>query len=594
MIASVLLEEAGALPAASAVTRRAAVAFADLVGYTILMGAEPEDTHARWMLLLQGVLRPLARERGSTIVKSTGDGMVADFPTVADACDWARAVHATVAATDGPGKPPLAFRIAIAVGTIQATDDDIYGTCVNIAARLQEHAPPGGMAMTAAARAELDEPPPMDDLGTLRLRNIAEPVHAFALAPELPPRVPARAPVLGTPSIAVMPFDNPGGNPADLYFAAGIIEDIILSLGALSDLSVTARAATIGWAGGQHDPRIIGRVLGVRYVLSGSVRRGGGGLRLSAALREAEEGDLIWHEKFDISELELFGAQDAIVASAVGGIAPGIRAAELRRALRIKPDRLTAYDHTLRAMHVLDTLRRDSFDLAGAELHRAISEDPAFAMSVSWSSRWHSFAYGQGWTSDPAASADHWEVMACRAVQLDPRNAMGHAMSGHHRAYVRHDPAGALRHFDMALAACPNHVPSLGLKANSLSYLGRGDEALPLAEKALALCPIGPERFYYLGKIGMAHLARGDNEAAVRWLYRSLAENPQFNSTHRMLIAALHALGRIVEAREIAAQMLATEPDFRVSAYQHGRLPFVAPHLARQFLDALRGVGLPD
>lgn len=574
--------------------RPAAVAFADIVGYTILMGAVPERTHERWMALLHGMLRPLARGLGSTIVKSTGDGMVADFPTAADAYAWAQAVHTGTLETDSADHPPVAFRIAIAIGDIQATDDDIYGACVNVAARLQEHAPPGGIAMTAAARDALAAPLPMDDLGVIRLRNIAEPVHAFVISPTLAPRVPARTSPLGTPSIAVLPFDNLGGESADLYFASGIIEDIILSLGGLRELAVTARAASIGWAGGQHDPRMVGRVLGVRYVLGGSVRRARGGLRLVGWLRETDEGDTIWTDRFDIPETELFAAQDEIVARAVAGIAPSVRAAELRRALRATPNSLTAYDHALRGVYALDTLRRESFDQAGEQLQIAMQEDPAFAMPTGWASRWHSFAYGQGWTGDPKAAAELWADMAARAVQLDPQNAMGHAMGGHYRAYMQHDPQGALAHFDRALAACPNHVASLGLKANSLSYLGRGDEALPLAEKALVLCPVGPERFYYLGKIGMAQLARGDHAAAVPWLSQALAENPQFNSTHRLLIAALGGSGRRAEAADIATQLLRIEPDFRVSDYASGRMPFVAPHLAQQLLGALRDAGLPE
>lgn len=573
--------------------RRAAVAFADIVGYTILMSEDPGRTHARWMELLHGTLRPLARARGSRIVKSTGDGMLADFDKMTDALAWARAVHAHVAATDRPDLPPIAFRIALAFGEIDATDDDLYGPCVNIAARLQEHAPPGGIALTAEARAELGAPPPLEPLGLLSLRNIATPVEAFVGMPAAAPRVPYRRPPTGMPSVAVMPFELPQGSN-DQYLATGLIEDIVLSLGALSDLSVTARSATLSWGAGRHDPAMIGRVLGVRYVLSGALRRAPGRMRLAVALRETAEGDSVWSDRYDIASDDLFDVQDEIVTRVVGGLAPGIRSAELRRALRAKPGSLTAYDHTLRGMHELDALRGASFAQARQQFDDAIATDPAYAAPVAWAARWHSFAYSQGWSRDPARDRDLWGATAARAIALDPANAMAHVMAGHFRARVLHDPQGALADYDRALSRNPNYAPALSLKSAALSYLGRGPEALALGERALSLAPRGPERFYYLCFVGMAHLACGDNDTAAQWLRQTIAENPDLNAAHRFLIAALHGAGRADEARAAAAVLRANEPEFRVSAYAGGRQPFRDAALAAQLIGALRAAGLPD
>lgn len=569
------------------------MAFADIVGYTVLMSVDPERTHARWMDLLHGTLRPLARARGSRIVKSTGDGMLADFGKVADALAWAKAVHAHVAATDRPDLPPIAFRIAIAFGDIDATDDDLYGPCVNIAARLQEHAPPGGIALTAEARAALGAPPPLEPLGPLVLRNIATPVDAFVGMPATPPRVPQRRPPTGMPSVAVMPFELPHGSN-DQYLSDGVIEDIVLSLGALPDLSVTARGATLAWGPGRHDPAMIGRVLGVRYVLSGALRRAPGRMRLAVALRETSEGDSLWSERYDIPDDDLFDVQDEIVTRVVGGLAPSIRSAELRRALRTPPGSLTAYDHTLRGMHELDTLRGQGFAVARQQFDHAMATDPGYAAPVAWASRWHSFAYSQGWSRDPARDRELWGEAAARAIALDPANAMAHAMAGHFRARVLHDPQGALADYDRALARNPNYAPALSLKSGALSYLGRGPDALALAERALALSPRGPERFYYLCFVGMAHLACGDNDTAAHWLRQTIAENPDLNAAHRFLIAALHGAGRGDDARAAAAVLRAREPEFRVSAYVDGRQPFTDAALAAQLIGALRAAGLPD
>lgn len=578
-------------------TRRSgAVAFADIVGYTILMGVAPDAAHAAWMRFLRDRLRPLAAAHGVRFLKSTGDGVGAEFPSADAALAWARAVQAAALAADRPEEPPIAFRIAIDIGEIIVTPEDIYGACVNVAARLQEHAPPGGIALTAAARDALTDPAAamLEPIGTTRLRNIAAPVAMFLESPAVPPRVPRRAPLLGTPSVAVMPFESIGEDAAEGYFAEGIIADIVTSLSGLHDLSVIARGATLGWGAGRHDPCVVGRMLGVRYVLSGTVRRSAGGLRLTALLRETTEGDTLWSERYDIAVQEVFACQDDIVARAVAGIAPSIRAAELRRALRQAPDSLTAYDHTLRAMHALDGLHRARFADAEQHLTAAMREDPGYAMPAAWSAQWHSLAVGQGWSSDPARDTRSVSAMAARAIALDPRNALGHAISGHYRAYHQRDPESALPCFDRALAAAPSHALSWTLRSASLSYLGRAQEALAAAQRGFALSPSGADRYYFQFFVGLAEHCCGNHAAAVRSMRLSLMESPGFTSAHRILVAALHAMGEQEEAREVAGAMLRYEPHFRLGRYAGERQPFVDDALGKQLLHALRSAGVPD
>ncbi|MCC7282769.1 MAG: hypothetical protein IT556_10325 [Acetobacteraceae bacterium] len=573
--------------------RDAGIAFADIVGYSILMGVDGARTHARWMALLHGTLRPMAIRYGSQIVKSTGDGVVADFPDAAAAFAWAQAVQRAMAAEDHPDEPPIVFRLAIHSGEIYATHEDIYGDAVNLAARLQEHAPPGGIVMTGTARDSLSAPPEMQDLGVLVLRNITSTAHAYVLEPPGPVRVPMREPESGLPSVAAMPLENLGGDPADSYFAEGVLDDVLVSLGALRELTVLARGATLGWRGRAHDPRTVGRMLGVRYLLSGSVRRHPGRQRISVELRETEAGDCLWSDRIDAADHELFDVQDEIVARVVGGIAPSIRAAELRRALRRRPDSLSAYDLTLRAVHSLDHLRHETFGTARDHLGRALDLDPGFAMAAARASQWHSLAVGQAWSEQPESDVALAGGMAARAIDLDPGNALGLAMAGHYRSYHLHQPEAALPFLERAIRACPNHALAWTWRSAALSYLGRGTEALPVAERGMALSPLGPDRYYFQFFVGLAHYVQHDFAAAARWLGLSLSDNPGFTSAHRFLAAALVALGNQDEAARVAARMMQCEPGFRLSIYEHERAPLIEPGLRRDLIRRLRAAGLP-
>jgi adenylate cyclase len=579
--------------------RLAAIAFVDIVGYSILMARDETRTHQRWMAILDRIIRPEARGHHGKIVKSTGDGVLAEFPSAFDAVEWAHAVQRAVQALGaGDPGPPIALRIAVHVGDIITTDFDVFGDGVNLAARLQEHAPAGGIVLSDAAhdlvRGTL--PTAARDLGQLDLKNFENSVRAFALDPEGPAiAVPAlpRA-VTKLPSIAVLPLHNIGSDPADDYFCDGCVEDITLSLAGLRELMVISRGSTLAYRGRHPDPREVGRLFGVRYVLSGSLRRSERLVRVSVDLCDAITGVTLWGEKEEVAPAELFNVQDRIVGKIVAGIAPNVRAAELRTAMRKKPENFSAYDWTLRALHIINGLEKHTFMQARDYLQKAMEEDPEFAMPVAWAARWYNLLYGQGWSPDPAADRARALELAAKAIELDSQNALALATYGHLRSFLFHDFDSALVYFDRALTACPNHSLAWFLSSPTLSYVGRGAQAVKHAEQALRLSPLDRNLFSYYSAMNLAHYVQGSYEEAVKWGKLSASENPLYTANLRYLAAALAALDRLDEAGNAAATLMQREPEFRLGTFEQTLQPFRDPEMRSRYMQHLRKSGLPD
>ena len=580
--------------------RLAAIAFVDIVGYSILMAEDEARTHERWMALLNGALRPLAERHRGTIVKSTGDGVLVEFSSALHAVEWARGVQqaaATAGADAAAETGSIVLRIAIHLGDIIATTDDIYGDGVNLAARLQEHATPGGIILSEAVydlvRGRIGTQ--ARDLGYLDLKNFPKPVRAYALDDDVRGTpTPVRPRQGALPSIAVLPLQNLGGDPDDDYFADGIVEDIIVSLAGLRELMVIARASTMMYRGRQPDPREVGRTLGIRYVLMGSVRRSTRLIRVSTQLCDAHSGANLWGDQTEVPPGELFDVQDRIVRRIVSGIAPHIRAAELEGALRKRPDNFTAYDYTLRALAIIHSLDARTFRKAREFLERAMAEDRNFAMAAAWAARWYSLYIGQGWSTDVDADAAKAAELATRAIELDRQNALALATYGHLKSFLFHDYDSALVYFDRALAACPNSSLAWILSSATLSYVGRGEQAVRHAEHGLWLSPFDQSLFNYYMFLGLAHYANGAYEEALKWGRMSANENPLYTANLRLLAATLGALDRIDEAREVAQTLMKQEPNFSLSRYERLRQPIHDPVLKVKIIEHLRKAGLPD
>lgn len=578
--------------------RLAAIAFIDIVGYSILMGRDETRTHQRWMAILDTIIQPQAARHRGKVVKSTGDGVLAEFPSAFDAVQWALDVQQAVQALRA-NDPQLSIslRIAVHVGDIITTEFDVFGDGVNLTARLQEHSPAGGVVLSGAVhdlvRGSLGRA--ARDLGALELKNFENPVRAYALDPgDQAITVPQHRPAGKMPSIAVLPLENIGGDPADDYFCDGCVEDITLSLSGLRELMVISRGSTLAYRGRRSDPREVGRMFGVRYVLSGSLRRSDRSVRVSVELCDTSTGATLWGEKSEVAPGELFDVQDRIVGKIVAGIAPNVRAAELRTAMRKKPENFSAYDYTLRALHIINSLDKNTFMQAREYLQKAIEEDPEFAMPVAWTARWYSLYVGQGWSADAMADRAKALEFAAKAIEQDSQNALALATYGHLQSFLFHDYESALVYFDRALAACPNHSLAWFLSSPTLSYIGRGEQAIKHADQALKLSPLDRNLYTYYSSLNLAHYALGSYEEAVKWGKLSASENPLYTANLRYLVAALAALDRLDEARDVAATIQQREPQFRLSTFERTLQPFRDREISSRYMEHLRKSGLPD
>jgi adenylate cyclase len=575
--------------------RHAALAFADIVGYSALMARDDTGTAARWLGLLERVVAPLADANGGKVVQVMGDGVFAEFASVSGALGWAEGLHRDIreatAADAAAGLPPIVLRVAIHAGQVMQSGANLFGDAVNLAARLQDHAEPGGTVISAEAAAACPGLK-LRDLGPLELKNIPHPVQAFAVGdpPEdvaLP--VPRRSRT-GRPSIAVLPLRDLGGGSE--HFAEGLVEDVVLSLSGLRELDVVSRASTLRWRGRTPDAREVGWALGVRYVLDGTLRRSGGRTRVTAVLSDADTGDTLWAEAANADGDDLFALQDALVARIVAGLAPQVRSTELARALRKRPENFTAYEHLLRGLQLFDQLDHATWAEARAAFQRAIDADGRYAVPVAWAARWHSLSVGQGWSADRRGDEEAAFALAARAVELDPRNALGLATLGHLRSFLRKDPLGALELFERALDACPSHHLAWILSSATMSYLGRGDEAVRRADHGLGLSPLDPHRYQHMFFLALAHYVAGDAETAVRIGTTAARLNPLYTATPKLLAAANASLGHLRQAEAAAAVLREREPDFHLGRYLAERQPFADPTMAERYASDLRRAGL--
>ena len=544
------------------VTRRlAAVLAADVAGYTRLMEEDTDGTVAAWRAARAEIIDPAVAEHAGRVVKLTGDGFLAEFATVQDAVKCAIAMQEELAAG------PLHFRMGVNLGDIVDDGKDIHGEGVNIAARIEGLAEPGGICISGDAYNQVRNrlTHSFEDLGEHVVKNVSAPVRVYRVAvdaaaasgtpSEVFPDQPLALP--DKPSIAVLPFDNMSDDPGQEYFADGIAEDVITALSHIRWFFVIARNSSFAFKGQSPDIRHVARDLGVRYVLEGSVRKAGKRVRLTAQLIDGSTGTHLWAERYDRDMEDIFDLQDELTRTIVGAIEPEMSKAEQGRAQLKKPETLDMWDIYQRGMSELHRLTVESLPEAEAALTSVTEVDPDFAAAYAGLADVHFYKTVLGFTEDPETSRKKALAAGRRAVELDREDSRARCALG--RAYHVNrmfDPANS--EFQAALEINPsNALAHLGLGVG-LIYSGSPDPdaALPHLDSAIRLSPHDANLGSFYVRKAQAHLYLRNHDEAVIWARRAL-QLPNFQwSRHVMLISALGHLGKIDEARPVLEELL--------------------------------------
>ena len=570
--------------------RLAAILVADAAGYSRLMAADESATVAA-LDAARALFRSHIESRGGRVVDMAGDSVLAVFQTALGAVSAALAIQQDLAASRAavPADRQMCFRIGVHLGDVIEKDDGtVYGDGVNIAARLQAMAEVGGItvsdAVHGAVRGKVSAS--FVDRGEQTVKNIAHPVRSFALQPAggaaTPAAPPALVPVGGDPSlpaelsIAVLPFTNLSGDPQQDYFADGMVEDIITALARMRVFFVIARNSSFVYKGQAVDIKQVGRALGVRYVLEGSVRRSGNRLRITGQLIEAESGRHVWAERFEGEMEDVFDLQDRIGESIVSAMEPSMRRADVERA-RAKPtSSLQAYDLLLRALPgLMPGADRAGNDEALALIRRALERDPHYAnaMALGALACVGRVAGGHGSADDIKAGLGYAE-QSLAASNDDPlvlSNAglalasLGYRALGVRVLGFRYDEAQ--RAVERALKLAPGLLAVQYAAGMVRLILGEGKAALDHLGRAMRISPLDPAASALIAGISAAHLVCGRYEAALADARRAIQDSPNFGFAHLLQVAALGRLGRSDEARAATRRLVELAPGFTVSRY---------------------------
>ena len=567
------------------------VAFVDVVGFSAQMNADERGTFQRWTGMREEVVLPLLARFGGVLIKSTGDGILATFKNVVPAVEWSVELQAAARQR----RQGMALRVSLNFCKVMWDGVDLLGNGVNVAARLQEHASPGGVILTQSVQDAIEGHAAFEtvSLGPVGLRKMGEVPAAYELKTD-GRHQGQQEKKTHRPSIAVMPFVNIGGQQHDDYLAAGIVEDIVVSLSGHRDLTVISRSSTLAFAHQPINPKEVGAVLGVRYLITGTLRRASGRLRISAQLLDTTTGQQLASLRRDFEAKDMFSVQDEIVETALVSLLPEMQSAERRRAMRKWPASLSGYDNYLKALDLIGSLKHDQFDNARTHLERAIEIDHSFSSSLAWAARWYSLRIGQGWSEDPAADSAKAEQLSLRAMRCDENNALALATYGHVRSYLFGEFEQALHYFDRAKDANPNSSTAHLLTSVTLSSLGRNEEAIASAERALRLSPFDQWLFIHYVFLGVVHYDAGNYEQALTWLSRGVAENDRYTTALRTMAVTQIALGDQAAARATIATLLQKEPTFRLSNYKNTRRLYSDTKQAELFRIRLREAGAPE
>ena len=568
--------------------RLSAILAADVAGYTRLVEQDTDGTVVAWQSARSETIDPAIAEHSGRIVKHTGDGFLAEFATVQDA------VACAVIMQMGLSASSLDFRMGINLGDVIDDGEDIHGEGVNIAARLEAIAEPGGICVSGdvynQVRNRLDLT--FDDLGDKEVKHVSWPVRVFAIrlpGGGEPAHVELTIPE--KPSIAVLPFDNMSGDPEQEYFSDGLTEDIITALGLWRSFPVIARNSTFAYKGKSPGVRILASELGARYILEGSVRKSGNRLRISAQLIDATNGLHVWAEKFDRELTDIFELQDEIVQRIAATIEPELERAEQKRSVVRKLQDLDAWDYYQRGMSCLYEYSKEGNERARKMFQHALTRDPDYSQAISGLAYTHHRDLAMEVADDREASIAKCLEAARRGVALDPVSSFARVVLAQAHIWPdQHDLA--IAEAEMALELNPNSAHAHLVLGSFLDSAGNSEDGIRKIEKGLELNPQDPRKHNFLTLLARAYLNARRYEEAVRQAQKALHHHPRYPNANYILAASLGHLDRQTEARAALDECEHVHSGF-VGKRTRWK-PYQNPADNEHILDGIRKAGLPE
>jgi class 3 adenylate cyclase/TolB-like protein/tetratricopeptide (TPR) repeat protein len=573
------------------------VLLVDVVDSVRLIEVNEQDVIARWLAIVDYVRQQILPRQGGRIVRPTGDGMLMEFESVTGALNTAFAIQ-EFSARQNRGLAPgaaLYLRMGIETGDLMVGTDDIFGRSVNLAARLSTLAGPGEIVISAKVRDQLtpDLHADVEDLGECFLRGVPRPVRAYRVGP------PGQMGLLRhvsveqlLPTVAVIPFassDHQGPDPIGQIFA----EEVIRGLSQTPHMNVISRLSTSGFQGAQMTAREIGEKLGANHVLTGVVRLISGRIFLSLELTEVRSQQVLWAELIQGQMDTILTGGQEMVHQVTEAVARSIVTHELKRARSQPIPTLDSYTLMLGAVAGMYRLSKSDFDYSREMLNAVIDRNPRAPVPRAWLGNWHVLRVQQGWSDDPQAERRSAEAATGRALDLDPDCAEALAIDGFVKTNLVRDLEQGEEQYDRALQNNPNNSLAWLLKGAMHSFRGDGGPAVSCADKALALSPLDPQKYFYNCLAAGSYLADGQHEKALELIRASLRHNRTHTSSLRVQAVIQWRMGDVVEARQTVQRLMELEPNFSVSRWRRtnpaGKYPY-----GDEVAEVLLKAGAPD
>ncbi len=573
---------------------------ADVVGYSRLMAVDESGTLAQLKALRRELIKPKTAEHRGRVVKLMGDGTLMEFGSVVDAVNFAIDVQTAMAKrnSDVPDDCRITYRIGINIGDIIVEGDDIYGDGVNVSARLEQRADPGGICIARnvfnQVKNKLDIS--FQDMGEQELKNIPDTVRAYRIVlggEKVGPAAVATKeplPLPDKPSIAVLPFDNMSGDPEQEYFGDGLAEDIITTLSKISSLFVIARNSSFAFKGKATDVRSIAADLGVRYVLEGSVRQSANRLRINAQLIDAIDGHHLWAERYDRELTDIFDIQDEMTREIVSALRLKLSDGEQAQIWLRGTENIVAWASAMQALELVMQGSPAANAQARELLEKALAEDAGYTLALAWIGKTHYLDIRFGFSASPEESLARASQIGGQALRQNPNEAYAHNLVSLVRSSQgRYEEAVAEARIAVNLSPNDAYI-KLGL-ARVLINAGHSEEAEAHMREAMRLNPF--HHTYYFGILANALEQLGRDAEAVDVLEMAVARDPEYFAGHLRLASLYGLTGRIDDAKMQAAEVLRINPRFNLSRAPSFYLTAI-PDFLERFMDGLRLAGLPE